>query len=234
MKKMMIFLCALLLPVMVNAKDYSVFDMNFNIDDSEFMVLTPDNLNESEYLKDLDVDQSEIKKDFEKKGIYLNAIRQEDLSNYDEYVVTVQDSYFDGNLVDFSDAEATRKLISYKNSITTLYDDGIYNTKNNKFYYLDYKYGVSYRISYITVVNGKVYIISFGKTRKELSAENRNEVKSFIENIKYTNFKSKNAIIASEDSTTTIIMALLVFAIGALIMVLAGKFVLPKKKKNVI
>ena len=234
MKKTIVLLCALLIPVIARAKEYTVFDMTLTFDDSKYEVLTLDNLENSKYLKDLGISPSDVKKEFEKNDVYLDAIDQSNTSSYSEYVLTVEDAYFNGNLKDYSDSEAKRKMISYKESLSNLFEDGIYKTKDNKFYYLDYKYGVSYNITYFTVINSKLYTLSFINEKNEISEEQRKEIKNVLDTIKYTNLSSSSDVFNSEDSLTDIVMIILIFAIGTLFIILVGKFILPKNKKNVI
>ena len=66
MKKVIIFMFMLIMPLTVSAATYNVQDMTVTIDD-KYLVLTPENINDSEVLKDAGIDPSTVQKQFSSK-----------------------------------------------------------------------------------------------------------------------------------------------------------------------
>jgi hypothetical protein len=226
MKKILIFLTVLLIPIIVNAQDFNVQDMRVTLDD-KYSVLTPDNLQDSATLAKYNLNLESIQKKFSENKIFLNALDYTDNSNIVEIVINVKDSYVEGNLKDYDDAYINRRYQNMGSSYDDYVNHGIYKTKKWVYYHFEYKYALYYRDCYVTIINGKEYIITYSKLRKELNNDNRNELKTLIDNIIINNVKEEKLI---DLNIKDILSMLGVFLVAAIIIIIAGKFILPKNK----
>ena len=228
MKKVITFLLFLIMPVVVSAQTFNVVDMTVTVDD-KYLVLTPDNLDDVEVLKDMSIDPSSIQKQFSSNKVYFNAIDYSNTVNSVEYVINVRESSIEGNLDDQDDAFIKRHYKGYGENYSEYKEYGIYKTKKYTYFHFEYKYALYYRDCYITVINGKEYIITYSKLRKELTDDERKEVKTFIDTATF-NTTSKYDVFGNVN-IKDILSMLAVFVVAAVFVILVGKFILPKNNK---
>ncbi|MCR5483139.1 MAG: hypothetical protein K6E99_01845 [Bacilli bacterium] len=229
MKRIVTFILLLIMPVVVSAGSYNVVDMIVDIDDNKYLVLTPDNIDDSEVLKEKGISASSIQKQFSSNKIFFNAIDLNDSLNTAEYVINVRETSIEGNLDDQDDAFINRHYKGYGEKYTDYKEYGIYKTKKYTYFHFEYKYALYYRDCYITVINGKEYIITYSKLRKELTDDERKEVKKFIDTAKF-NTTSKYDVFGNVN-VQDILLMLAVFLAAAIFVIFVGKFILPKNNK---
>ena len=152
-----------------------------------------------------------------------------DSLNTVEYVINIKDSSIEGNLDDQDDAFIKRHYKGIGENYSEYKEYGIYKTKKYTYFHFEYKYAMYYRDCYITVINGKEYIITYSKLRKELTDDERKEVKTFIDTATF-NTKSKYDVFF-DVNVKEILSMFGIFVVTAIFVILVGKFILPKNNK---
>ena len=162
MKKVLLVLVLLILPVIVNATSYKAEDLTIDISD-DWMVFTRDNLENNENLAKLGVSEATLKAQMNTYGMYVDAISTFDSVNYVEMFIFVKDTKEETmNLHKYKDADALKVGEElYSNYKSTRLD--LYKTKRLTYIVCEYTDKVNgntlYLIDYYTVINGKGYTI---------------------------------------------------------------------------
>ena len=162
MKKLLLVLVLLILPVIVNATSYKAEDLTIDISD-DWMVFTRDNLENNENLAKLGVSEATLKAQMNTYGMYVDAISTFDSVNYVEMFIFVKDTKEETmNLHKYKDADALKVGEElYSNYKSTRLD--LYKTKRLTYIVCEYTDKVNgntlYLIDYYTVINGKGYTI---------------------------------------------------------------------------
>ena len=185
MRKIILCLLVVLLPVFVFAKEYKLEDIdinNLNVSDEEYIVLTRDNLDNNSDLETLNITKDKYKEELIKDNIYFDIIKR-DISY--EIIVVVPDTITEFN--NLKDIDNT-KLENIKKEITNKVGTDKVSTYKNKYDYLVFEYvyqdtGI-YIINYYTVINSRGYNIQLQK-KTNITEEERNSLKKIVDSIDY-------------------------------------------------
>ena len=185
MRKIILCLLVVLLPVFVFAKEYKLEDIDINklnVNDEEYIVLTRDNLDNNSDLETLNITKDKYKEELIKDNIYFDIIKR-DISY--EIIVVVPDTITEFN--NLKDIDNT-KLENIKKEITNKVGTDKVSTYKNKYDYLVFEYvykdtGI-YIINYYTVINSRGYNIQLQK-KTSITEEERNSLKKIVDSIDY-------------------------------------------------
>lgn len=185
MRKIILCLLVVLLPVFVFAKEYKLEDIDINklnVNDEEYIVLTRDNLDNNSDLETLNITKDKYKEELIKDNIYFDIIKR-DISY--EIIVVVPDTITEFN--NLKDIDNT-KLENIKKEITNKVGTDKVSTYKNKYDYLVFEYvyqdtGI-YIINYYTVINSRGYNIQLQK-KTNITEEERNSLKKIVDSIDY-------------------------------------------------
>ena len=161
--KKLIFICLLLIPFIVTAKNYTVKDMTVPFND-DWTVFTRDNIENNEELTKAGLTADYMKNLFEENDIYIDAVifNQEKATDTIEILVGIRATELERNLHKYSEKD----LKDLENEMIKEYkvtDHGIYNTGKYKYVYMTYKDNGLNVYDYYTVINGYGYTIKLQK-----------------------------------------------------------------------
>lgn len=184
MKKLIVFLLLLLIPIISYAQNYKIKDINLEIEiDDNYYVFTRDNLKNNPGLEKVLVSEEEMLKYLESKSVYLDAIHRTSGDWELSLLVTEADSDIN-NLSSLSKdlLEKTGEGIQKKFNAD---DYSIYSINDLKFISVDYYDSASNRYVsyYFTVVNSHIYSFILYK-KNAISSEEKKEYKKIIDNVK--------------------------------------------------
>lgn len=163
MKKIILFIILLLTPILVSAKEYTVFDLTSEIP-SSWEIYTRDNVIGNEVLKQRGIDGKKVLENMENSFMYIDMFRVEGAAVVEGFlfVKEVGDSVMNLNKFEDDDVlDVGRKAYGqYNPDVMEVY-------KHNDYKYVYVKYlsslnGATYEvIDYYTVINGRGYTYQF-------------------------------------------------------------------------
>ena len=169
MKKILaiLLIVLLLVPITTFAKTYKLSDTDITVDldDEYWVVLTRDNINDEEYLKQYDLTYDFMDSIFKSYNAYLDAFTYWDNEGEELLelfvIVTPNKDLSNINLLEDDDVlEVAKEVKDSKENITVdSYD--IYENKESKFIVYRYQDKGLYLEEYITIINNKNYILKF-------------------------------------------------------------------------
>ena len=109
MKKVIILLLSLFIPVLVNADVYNYEDLTISVDESTYTVFTRDNLDNNSILQEYNIDKDTIIEEMTKKKIYIEGYDFDNLTANSQFVITIDDSNTEGNLTDYPESRIKTK-----------------------------------------------------------------------------------------------------------------------------
>ena len=230
MKKVIILLLSLFMPVLVNADVYNYEDLTISVDESTYTVFTRDNLDNNSILQEYNIDKDTIIEEMTKKKIYIEGYDFDNLTANSQFVITIDDSNTEGNLTDYPESRIKTKTKFFREA-SNVTDSGIYKKNGYAFVYRTYKETTPnlktyYFYEYYTVINGKDYNIFFSKTGSDFTEEEKNSFKSMIDTIK---FNTKTSVFDGSVAYKLGYFTGILVVITAIIVVVI-KFAKPKKK----
>ena len=163
MKKIILFIILLLTPILVSAKEYTVFDLTSEIP-SSWEIYTRDNVIGNEVLKQRGIDGKKVLENMEKSSMYIDMFRVEGAAVVEGFLFVKEVGDTVMNLNKFEDDDVLdvgRKAYGqYNPDVMEVY-------KHNDYKYVYVKYlsslnGATYEvIDYYTVINGRGYTYQF-------------------------------------------------------------------------
>ena len=197
MRKFILCLLVVLLPIFVFAKEYKSNDINIklNVNDESYIVLTRDNLSDNPDLVTLNITEEKYEEEMKKDNIYFDIIKR-DISY--EVIIVVPNTITEFN--NLKDLDNT-KLEDIKKEITSKIGTDKVSTYKNKYDYLVFEYvyqdtGI-YIINYYTVINSRGYNIQLQK-KTSITEEERNGLKEIVDSIDYKVIEEKKEEIKEE------------------------------------
>ena len=230
MFKKIIILVLFLVPFGVNATTYETKDFSIDIDDNEWIVITRDNVDNNNQIKDLGLSPSDTKQMMERNNIYLDAIKSENNDNYSELRLIVSQIEGNTNLKHLHEAE---------DDVVSGYGDGIKEgagistydvittSDGYKYIFVEYSINGNWFESYFTIINYDSYSISV-KKNKEFTLEEKENFRFIVDSIKYDNVRPNEDIKPLNPFVTGAIVIACLAALGAIL----GRNVKQNKKKN--
>lgn len=172
MKKILLFIGLFFVPFIALANSYTAGDLTVNYEESKWIVFTRENIKGNAKLKELGIDETQLKELYEKGFIYVDALLDSsDLANSLESFVLIKDVEDSvKNLHTYSNS----KIKEVENEIIKGYnttDHGIYEAGKYKYVYMTYKDQGLNIYDYYTTINGKGYTLKFQKTSNFTSDE---------------------------------------------------------------
>ena len=163
MKKIILFIILLLTPILVSAKEYTVFDLTSEIP-SSWEIYTRDNVIGNEVLKQRGIDGKKVLENMENSSMYIDMFRVEGAAVVEGFLFVKEVGDTVMNLNKFEDDDVLdvgRKAYGqYNPDVMEVY-------KHNDYKYVYVKYlsslnGATYEvIDYYTVINGRGYTYQF-------------------------------------------------------------------------
>lgn len=180
MKKLLIVVSILILPILVFGMEYHDSSVNLTINVDNYMVFTRDNLKDNNDLKELEITEEQMMDIMNKNSIYFDII-PDDLSHEILIIVPEEkglfnnlsnapDSFLDEVGEKLAKAVGLDKSVVYKNKYTFLIRE-----------YRDNQKGYNI-INYYTVVNGRGYNFQLQK-QDEITDTERNVLKKMIDSV---------------------------------------------------
>lgn len=226
MKRIMVFWLVLLLPIFVFASEYEIKDIDIKLDiDETFIVLTRDNIENNEYLKNLNVTEEYMKNIMESNNIYLDIIKN-DLS-YEILVVVPKTKPLFNDLREATDEE----LSNLKNTIIKQTGDNlpIVYKNNYPFILVNYHDKNGYNnINYYTVINSRGYNIQLQK-KTEITDEDKIDLQNIVDEIVFKEVDKKEDNNKSFDYKI-IIYAMLIGLTAGIIAYFVGTKMIKRKQ----
>jgi len=231
MKRLVLFICLLFVPLLVNAQEYQINDLTVDIA-SSWEVYTRDNVVGNEKLAERGLDGRDVLKNMESNYMYMDMLRIEG-NNVVEGFVFIKDVASDGimNLHKYSDKE----VLEVGKKAYNQYDPNtlkVYTANGYKFVYVEYLGSLNGAsmgiIDYYTVINGKGYTFKFQSTQSLVDYK-----ESFKKIIDSTHFKVEEKYEKNPQSKSLLqrlIVPIVVTVVCAVVGVLAG--IVSKKKNN--
>lgn len=184
MKKVLLFVLLMLVPIVGDATTFELknIDMNITIDESEWYVFTPDNILDNPELEDLGLTYEYMYESFQNNQAYLDAV----LFFYDseDYIelfvrrVALEDIR---NLTNYDDAFINRLGQVLADEQNANYE--IYRT-DYPFILLDYMDQGFYLQEYYMIVNGYGYTITVQKP-EAFSSEDTARVEEIVDSVSF-------------------------------------------------
>ncbi|MBR4177810.1 MAG: hypothetical protein IKR57_00505 [Bacilli bacterium] len=183
MKKIIIIMIILFMPIIVFGKEYSVEELNYKIDinDNDYMVFTRDNIENNQELSILNLTPEQMNTIMQNGNIYIDIIDRD--LKYEIVMVVLNTGILDTkNFSNYSDEMLETAAKSYANTVGSE-KYSVYKANHN-YVVIDYydsktKY---YIINYYTVVNGKGYNFQMQKTSAFTNGE-KSSLKSMVDTI---------------------------------------------------
>ena len=181
MKKILVFLVMLMIPIMTIAKEYIVSDINLKIDipDSN-IVFTRDNLKENKDLSELGIEEEEMTNFFVSSDVYLDIVSK-DLS-YEILIVVPKNSLPLNNFSNVTKEMLDDYLDSLKKKVNA--SDGSIYKSNHNYLVVDYYDSNSekFLLNYYTVVNARGYNFQLQKG-SPITEEERDNLKKIVDSV---------------------------------------------------
>ena len=201
-KRIIIVLTLLLMPIVVSAKEFNIFDMSINIDDEVWAVYEVDKLETNPHIIEAGYTSKEIKKQnesFKKEDKYLEAYDEvTDLS-----ILIVIKKTEDMSEKDFNDSfKEIKKEFKEDSRLKEVKEDTI---NGKKFISYKIKENGDNILAYVTVVNDKRYTFQLNKSDTFNSSD---EVifKTIMKTVSFNKKKEKeisnNSISTKEEKVT--------------------------------
>ena len=206
-KILYVFICLLLVPSLVFAKEYKLDEnVTITMDDTEWYVFTRDNINGNPELEELGISYEYLNKFFEDNKVYMDAVLYfEGFEDYIEVFVRKNPSTGTDNLSDKDDSY----VLQLAESMASMQEAEIY-----KVFKTDYKYGRLqymdlglYLDEFFTIYDGYAYTMTFQSTR-EYTSQDTARIEQIMKSIKFAekekttkkNNNSDSSIIEEDDN----------------------------------
>lgn len=184
MKKIAIFLIILLIPLVVNAKEYIVggTDLKINLDDEMWYVFTKDNIKDNEELKFLEISEEYMQEFMDENSVYLHALMINEDNTLEIFIRKSQVEKIN-NLSNYSE----KNVKQLAKELAKKQDAKKYDIYENKYKYahLTYQSGEYYLDEYYTIVNKEAYTITAQSTKK-ITTEQKEIIQKIINTIDFT------------------------------------------------
>ena len=226
MKKILMLIIVLVLPLIVFAKDFEIKDIDLKIKlKDDYIVFTRDNISNNEDLSKLNIKEDYMKEVMDNNNIYLDILNND--VSYEILVVVPNKtlSFYDlssatDSMLDDLKNELMKKTGSEKASIYK---------KNHNYIVVDYydKNTDNYIVNYYTVVNAKGYNFQLQK-KNEITDTEKQELKEIIDSVNITVKESDNK--NTGFSIKNIIIGAIIGAIVGLISYIISNYL--KKNNN--
>ena len=230
MKKIVIILLLILMPLSIKALEYDVqsADMKVTFPDNWY-VFTRENVKDNETLENLNVTEEYMNNFFTNYNAYIDA-----LNTNVELVLRLGDKVDFHSLSDYPD----EKVLEYASDFGAINKTDDYKVYTNKYKYVIVNYTSSnyHILMYATVINSKWYTYSAQKIG-EFTAEEASDIKKIIDSIEYTIIEEpeEKEIVEKEvenkGDTKKLVYAYLVLVVIAIAFGL-NLFILKKKRGN--
>ncbi len=163
MKKLVLFICLLVMPVLVMAKEYIVQDLTIDIG-SSWEVYTRDNVIGNQLLEERGLDGRDVLRNMQNTMMYVDMLRIEGNEMVEGFVFIKEVGDEVMNLHKYDD----KQVLEVGEKAYGEYDPSkikIYETNGYKYVYVEYiasQNGTTYGIiDYYTVINGRGYTFKF-------------------------------------------------------------------------
>lgn len=184
MKKVLLFISLMMMPLTVLATTFDLkdTDMNITINEDEWYVFTPDNIKDNPELDELGITYDYMVDTFEENGAYLDAVLF--FRDSDDYIeIFVRKNKVDDiqNLIhydnDFVD-EFGNALAEEQNAHYTIYQN------DYPFVLLEYQDQGFYLNEYVTIVNGYAYALTAQKPY-DFTSDDELRVQEIVDSIEF-------------------------------------------------
>lgn len=201
-KLLFVFICLLLVPSLVFAKEYKL-DENITItmDDTEWYVFTRDNIKGNPELEELGISYEYLNNFFEENKVYMDAVLYfEGYENYIEVFVRRNPSTGTDNLSDKDDSY----VLQLAESMASMQGAEIYKIfkTNYKFGRLQYMDIGLYLDEFFTIYDGYAYTVTFQST-KEYTSQDTAKIEQIMKSIKFEEVEKTTK--KSDDSEPSIV-----------------------------
>ena len=181
MKKIVLLLAIMILPVICFAKEYQVDDINLKVGiPDDYIVLTRDNLKDNSDMKELGISEEYMVSAMNLGNIYLDIIAK-DIS-YEILVIVPKIDIAMNTLANVSDSMLKEVLEAMKEktgaTIGSVYKSN-YNYTMVEYYDSKMNYNI---VNYYTVVNAKGYNIQLQK-KGTITEEEKNNLKNIVDSV---------------------------------------------------
>ena len=228
MKKIFVLIAILFFPFYIFAKEVNISDVNmkFNIDD-DYIVLTRDNLNDNNDLKNLGISDDYMKDTMERNNIYADILSKDISFEILIVVPNIKLSFYD--LSSASDS-MQNDLKSELEKKTKAEISSIYKGKRD-YIVIDYfdENTDYYIVNYYTIVNARGYNIQLQK-KTEITDEEKDELKKLVDNIDIETIANNETSNGGLTIKNIIIGAVIGAAVG--VITYSINMVIKKKKIN--
>ena len=234
MKKFLLFIVLSIIPLFsIYAKEYKIDDLTIDLDESKFSVITLDDIANNPLVKEYNLDAEQLRKNYEKQYIKLEALQLNEEKNGYYYDIFVAEKYVKNakNLHSYSEKQINDVKKEILKKVDAI-ESNIYKT--NEYTYVSYLYKDSldaktiYIYDYYTVINENGYTIKFQK-QSEFTDEDIKVVKGIVDKIRFsvdTKYNKKSSY------SSTIISAITAGIIGALYSLFKPKKKIEKKEEG--
>ncbi len=184
MKKILLFVATMILPISVYATTFDLkdTDMHITIDEEFWYVFTPDNIKNNPELQELGISYDYMVETFEENEAYLDAaLFFADSDDYIEIFVNKKEVQDVKNMTNYSEEDWNLFGEAIAEEENTDYD--IYQT-DYPFIHLEYQDQGFYLAKYYTIVNGYGYTITAQKPY-EFTNEDALRVQEIVDSITF-------------------------------------------------
>lgn len=227
MKKILLFLCLFILPVIVNAKGYELDDINVRLEiGDDYYVFTRNNLEGNKELESLNVTKEYLGNLFLDNHIYMDILKK-DLSS--EMFLAMKDvkeinnlSNYEGKFIDKLGKELAKnvKASGFK----------VYNNQY-KYILLEYPDKGYNIINYYTVINQKGYTFIFQK-QGDISSSEKEEFKKVVDSATFKILDEFKKEPKKKTSSFNYVKVLISSLAGAVIGGISGLIIYLNNKKG--